>query len=85
MNSNQEPWRDAQDSNRDDPSLPSNQDFDISLSEAEQARRDLFHEAVQQALARRVKDSQRKGRDVQLHCAEILTSCELKFLLKQEV
>lgn len=86
MSANQQPRLGGQNSDQDDPPLPSNRNLDSYPFDAEQLRRDMFHDAVQQALARHAKDSQRKGgRDAQVHSAEILTSCELKFLLKQDV
>lgn len=73
----------------------------MNASDKEQVRRDLFHNAVQQALEKQAREkqalekqalekqgrvAQRKiGRGSQPSCTEILTSSELRFLLKQDL
>lgn len=58
----------------------------MNASDEEQVRRDLFHDAVQQALEKQGRVAQRKiGRGSQPSCTEILTSSELRFLLKQDL
>jgi len=85
MSANQEFRRDAKGSSPAGALLPSDQDVGVSAQDAEQVRRDLFHEAVQQALARQAADLQRRrGRNTPVNSAEILTSSELKFLLRQD-
>lgn len=54
-----------------------------SKPDAEQVRRDVFREAVERALARQDRAAAR-GRRGQVNCAEILTTSELKFLLRQD-
>jgi hypothetical protein len=85
MSANQEPWRDAQGACQDEP--PSRQiENGMNASDEEQVRRDLFHDAVQQALEKQGRVAQRKiGRGSQPSCTEILTSSELRFLLKQDL
>ncbi|MDO9583537.1 MAG: hypothetical protein Q7J24_10570 [Desulfomicrobium sp.] len=91
MSANQEPWRDAQGACQDEPPLSSNRDDGMNASDEEQVRRDLFHNAVQQALEKQALEkqgrvAQRKiGRSSQPSCTEILTSSELRFLLKQDL
>jgi hypothetical protein len=86
MNANQEPRPNAQGSNQEDPPLQSNRKCGVYSDDAEQVRRDLFRDAVQQALAKQARASKgKRGRDAQAHCTELLTSNELKFLLNQDV
>jgi tRNA(Ile2) C34 agmatinyltransferase TiaS len=96
MSANQEPWRDAQGACQDEPPLSSNRDDGMNASDKEQVRRDLFHNAVQQALEKQALEkqalekqgrvAQRKiSRGSQPSCTEILTSSELRFLLKQDL
>lgn len=85
MRAKDNPWSEVPETLADESSFNSVQAGSDSLTDAEQIRHDLFEKAVQQALRNRTGSIRRnRGEDEQGSLAEVLTSSELKFLLKQE-
>lgn len=83
MSANQNARPEAAGANTEGRTPPSKPDAGVHAADAEQVRRDVFREAVERALARQDRAAAR-GRRGQVNCAEILTTSELKFLLRQD-
>lgn len=85
MSANQKIFRDGHDGSDDQSESGTRQGACGEVTDAEQVRRDLFNEAVRQALARQdmaLREKQkREFSDVE--CRGILTGSELQFLLKR--
>lgn len=83
MSANQNARPEAAGANSEGRTSPSKRGEGVHAADAEQVRRDVFREAVERALARQDRTAPR-GRGAQVNCAEILTTSELQFLLRQD-
>jgi len=86
MNANQEREWGAREDSCDKSKTCTDQDACCNVLDAEQVRRDLFNEAVRQALASQTKAlmEKRKKGGAEIDCKGLLTGSELRFLLKQD-
>jgi len=84
MSGNQDNSRGARGVVESESHFSSVQDVRQENSDAEQARRDQFNEAVRQALARQAQAVKKKPRREleEVDCRKLLTQSELQFLLK---